>query len=163
MRSIRQWLVAALAIGIGAANVGTPAIAAGDNIKGAPRAIVSIAGDSGGEIVRYMLRAAEIRQSRAELRFEGRCDSACTLFLSLPAEQVCVTPAAFFRFHLPIADDPAIVEEARDILMTTYPNWVVSWIEAHDGLTQDLMVMDYSYASRFLRPCDRSTAAAKIS
>ena len=110
-----------------------------------------------------MLRAAQIRQSQAQLRFEGRCDSACTLFLSLPAEQVCVTPAALFRFHLPIADSPAIVEEARDILMMTYPDWVVSWIAAHDGLTQDLMVMDYAYASRFIKPCDRPIKAAKVS
>ncbi len=163
MGSIRHWRAAALAACIGTASVGSATTATGDGKVGAPRVVVSIAEDSGGEIVRYMLRAAQIRQSQAQLRFEGRCDSACTLFLSLPAEQVCVTPAALFRFHLPIADSPAIVEEARDILMMTYPDWVVSWIAAHDGLTQDLMVMDYAYASRFIKPCDRPIKAAKVS
>ncbi len=121
-------------------------------------AVVTVAEDLGGEIIRYLLRAAEYRESHTSLRFDGRCDSACTLFLGLPSEQICVTPEAYFRFHRPIADDPATAQEASQILMMKYPDWVKAWIDGRSGLTEELLTMDYAYARQFVKPCESTTA-----
>ena len=117
---------------------------------------VQIAEDSGGEIIQYLLKQAQFRESQTRLQFTGRCDSACTLYLGLPQGQLCVTQDAYFRFHLPIADDQQTVRDAERILLKKYPAWVKSWIKANHGLTTDLLTMDYAYASRFLKNCDTS-------
>jgi hypothetical protein len=118
---------------------------------------VSVTEDSGGEIIQYLLRTAEIREGGGEVRIEGRCDSACTLFLSLPRDQLCLTENAYFRFHLPLAEDAEMVEEAVHILMMKYPEWVKSWISANKGLTQEFKTMDFAYARQFVRTCEKTT------
>lgn len=118
---------------------------------------VSIAEDSGGEIIQYLLRAAEIRENGGQVRIEGRCDSACTLYLALPGDQLCLTENAYFRFHLPLAEDAEMAEEAARILMMKYPDWVKSWISANNGLTQELKTMDFAYARQFVRTCVEPT------
>ncbi len=117
---------------------------------------VQIAEDSGGEIIQYLLKQAQFRENQTRLQFTGRCDSACTLYLGLPQGQLCVTQDAYFRFHLPIADDEQTVRDAERILLMKYPAWVKSWIKANHGLTTDLLTMDYAYASRFLKNCATS-------
>ena len=117
---------------------------------------VQIAEDSGGEIIEYLLKQAQFRESQTRLQFTGRCDSACTLYLGLPQGQLCLTHEAYFRFHLPIADDEKTVRDAERILLMKYPVWVKSWINANHGLTTDLLTMDYAYASRFLKNCETS-------
>jgi hypothetical protein len=51
---------------------------------------VSVKGDDGGNIAQYIIRTEEYRDAQAQVSFAGRCDSACTLFLSLPPEQMCI-------------------------------------------------------------------------
>jgi hypothetical protein len=114
---------------------------------------VQIAEDSGGEIIQYLLKQVQFRESHTQLQFTGRCDSACTLYLGLPASQLCLTQDAYFRFHLPIADDAQTVQDAARILLMKYPPWVKSWIKANHGLSTKLITMDYAYASHFLKPC----------
>ena len=114
---------------------------------------VSIFSNSGGSIGKYALRSAQLRKSNKLVRFTGRCDSACTLFLALPAKQMCVSPGAFFRFHAPVHASAQAARFAQSYMMRKYPGWVRGWIRSHNGLSRNLITMDYRYASRFIRTC----------
>jgi len=114
---------------------------------------VDIDGDSGGRLADYALRLYEMKASGSRVRFLGRCDSACTLYLAMPSAAVCVAPGSYFRFHSPFGVSEAGVRSARAYMMQEYPRWVQSWLNAHGGLTSDLVTMSYEDARKHLRAC----------
>ncbi len=114
---------------------------------------VSVNGDSGGGIAQYILRTEEYRAAQTQVSFAGRCDSACTLYLSLAPEQICIRQHAYFRFHAPIANSRRVQRMAVAVLMERYPDWVKDWILLQGGLKRHLMTMDYAYARQFVQPC----------
>lgn len=118
------------------------------------RKSVSISNNSGGMIVQFALKLAEYRDAGTLVKFSGRCDSACTLFLSLPKQQTCIKPGAYFRFHAPSARSSRSERSAQAFMMTKYPEWVRSWIQEKGGLSPRLFKMDYAYASRFIPSCE---------
>ena len=118
------------------------------------RKSVSIVNNSGGMIVRFALKLAEYRDAGTLVKFSGRCDSACTLFLSLPKQQTCINRGAYFRFHAPSARSSRAERSAQAFMMTKYPDWVRSWIQEKGGLSSRLFRMDYAYASRFIANCE---------
>ncbi len=146
---IAQVFVAVACIGA----VTAPAVAA--PIKGSTK-IVNIRSDRGGQIIRYALRAKKYHRSGSELRFSGRCDSACTLFLSMPNSKLCVKKGASFGFHLPYGSGKSSNATAARYMLRKYPSWVRSWIKANGGLKKRIERMDYAYASKFLKPCANS-------
>ena len=121
----------------------------------AQRKSVSISNNSGGMIVRFALQLAEFRNDGTLVKFSGRCDSACTLLLSLPPEQTCIASGAYFRFHAPSARSSRSARLAQSYLMEKYPDWVMSWIEDNGGLSNVLVTMNYDYASQFIPSCDK--------
>ena len=118
------------------------------------RKSVSIFNNSGGMIVLFALKVAEYRDAGTLVKFAGRCDSACTLFLSLPKEQTCIKPGAYFRFHAPSARSSRSERLAQTFMMGKYPDWVRSWIQEKGGLSNQLFRMDYAYASQFIPGCE---------
>ena len=57
---------------------------------------VVVRDDFGGNVLQYQARRKQL--AKADLvRIEGRCDSACTMFITLP--NVCVGRGALFGFH----------------------------------------------------------------
>lgn len=114
---------------------------------------VSVKGDNGGNVAQYLLRTEEYRAAQTRVSFAGRCDSACTLYLSLAPEQICIRQHAYFRFHAPIASSPRVQRMAAAVLLERYPDWVKDWISQQGGLTRHLMTMDYVYARQFVQPC----------
>ena len=131
-----------------------PAPASAINLRPAMRAnTVSISNNSGGSIIQYALRAAKLRNSHGLVKFTGRCDSACTLFLGLPAKQICVSPGSYFRFHAPVAASSQSARFAQNYMMRKYPGWVRGWINRNHGLSRNLITMEYKYASRFIPTC----------
>lgn len=114
---------------------------------------VNISGDSGGVIGDYAVRTASYRRSETRVNFTGRCDSACTLFLSLSPSQICISEGAYFRFHLPQSPSPSVAVAAGQFLMRKYPAWVRSFISSHGGLSPHLITIDYDYARRFINTC----------
>jgi hypothetical protein len=114
---------------------------------------VSVNGDDGGNIAQYLIRTEEYREAQTQLSFSGRCDSACTLFLSLAPEQICIRQDAYFRFHAPVAKSQRARRAAETALMERYPDWVRDWIAMKGGLRRHLMTMDSAYASKFVQPC----------
>ena len=121
--------------------------------KSVRRNSISIYANSGGSIGLFVLRAAKLRNSRTLVKFSGRCDSACTLFLGLPPRQMCISKGAVFRFHAPMHKSPRAASYAKKYMMRKYPGWVRSYIGANRGLTNRLITMDYKYARRFIRTC----------
>lgn len=114
---------------------------------------VTVRNDSGGILIRYATTIAKLRDSGESVRVIGRCDSACTLYLGLPPQQLCIGPGASFRFHAPSASSPHAVKVARSYMMKKYPGWVRSWIRSRGGLSPTLITMDYGYARSFIKPC----------
>jgi hypothetical protein len=88
------------------------------------------------------------------VRFAGRCDSACTLFLALPSSKTCVANGASFGFHLPYGAGPTGNRRAAEFLMRNYPGWVRGWIRANGGLTSGIKTMPFHFAAKYMKPCD---------
>ena len=114
---------------------------------------VSIFSNSGGSIGQFAFRAAKLRSTHTLVKFAGRCDSACTLFLGLPSKQMCVSHGAFFRFHAPTHPSAQAARFAENYMMRKYPSWVRSWISKNHGLSHRLLTMNYEYASRYMHTC----------
>lgn len=118
---------------------------------------ISVADNSGGSVASFVQHARSLQAAGTQVRFTGRCDSACTLLMALPARQTCIKPGAYFRFHAPISGDPRMARLTQRYMMMKYPSWVRSFIERRGGLTAQLVRMDYDYASRFMRSCGERT------
>lgn len=117
---------------------------------------VSISGDRGGYVVVYALRMLKLKESGKPVQFRGRCDSACTLYLALPARQVCVAPKTSFNFHLPYGASASGNRFAASYMLRSYPSWVRNWIRSKGGLTNKMLSMNSAYASKFLPNCKGS-------
>lgn len=109
--------------------------------------------DSGGYVATYAIKVAQLARGDRHVRIAGRCDSACTMYLSLPRDKICLEPGAYFRFHRPSARSERTVQAATRLLMRNYPSWVRQWIAENGGLTATLKTMDFEYASGFLPVC----------
>ena len=120
---------------------------------------LTIYSDRGGQVIRYALQAKRMERDNRTIRFSGRCDSACTVYLALPKRLTCVSQGAAFGFHLPYGSNPKGNKVAAQYMMRNYPSWVRNWIYAQGGLTHQTKVMDYSYTSRFLKPCANAFSA----
>jgi hypothetical protein len=121
-----------------------------------PSSITTIRNDHGGYIIDYAIRMNRLKKNNSSVKFAGRCDSACTLLLGLPNSKTCITRAANFGFHLPFGADADSNVVAARYMMNTYPAWVKSWINSRGGLTHQLKVMRYDYASRYMPVCDKA-------
>ena len=108
---------------------------------------VTIRNDRGGQVVDYAIKA---RQAKA-VRFDGKCQSACTLYLS--SANTCITPRASFWFHHPYGGTPEQNRTAARHMMAVYPLWVREWINARGGLTSNWLVLPYSLVRKHMRTC----------
>ncbi len=116
-----------------------------------PSHALDVTNDAGGVLIRYALHTAKLRKSGEIVRIGGRCDSACTLYLSL--EEICITPEASFGFHSPIADDSEATRTAREFMLRSYPGWVRAWLDARGGLSDEVKRMPYEVARQHLPRC----------
>jgi hypothetical protein len=113
----------------------------------------TVRADKGGEVVTYALKVKRIERDGTPVRISGKCESACTLYLSLPQDQICITPAASFSFHKPYGSSQEINRSTAQMMVQQYPDWVQAWLESNGGLRTEMVVMDYSYAQYFMRTC----------
>lgn len=125
----------------------------GDGSLPPPPEAVSIGNDSGGVVAEYALQRARWEKAGTKVRFDGRCASACTMFLALPPENLCITRNAVFLFHTPTSPERSARVKARDYITSSYPDWVMAWIDDHGGLSRTMLRLDYRDASRHLPTC----------
>jgi hypothetical protein len=112
-----------------------------------------IGNDNGGSVAGYAQAVARLRQQSTLVVFDGRCASACTMYLSLQNSRTCLMPGSSFLFHSAYGARPNLNRWATEYMMSQYPAWVQSWIRSQGGLTSRILRMDYAYASRFMRTC----------
>lgn len=138
------------------ASVGASAVPSfGSNVK-------TIRNDSGGYLIDYVLRVKKLERASGKVRFAGRCDSACTMFLTMRGSGSCIMPGASFGFHLPYGVSARGNQIAANYMMKSYPGWVRNWIYSNGGLSSGIKRMNFAYASRFIQPCETTTRTAKI-
>jgi hypothetical protein len=155
-------LVAGLAATAGAAPAPNPSVVGPQPANRQVQATIEIGDDSGGFVAEYALRLYEILATKQDVKFVGRCDSACTLLLALPTEQTCITEGAYFRFHAPSAPSVTTAAAVAAYMMRKYPTWVRAWIVAHGGLSDRLSTMTYEYANKFMRTCGRTSTGQRL-
>jgi hypothetical protein len=114
---------------------------------------IVIRGDRGGSVLKYYLRIQYLIRSNLPVIVDGACMSACTLYLSIPIEQICITKRASFSFHKPYGAGPHGNQEAEAFMLRQYPRWVINWIKRVGGLTKSLKTMQNYYARHFMRAC----------
>jgi hypothetical protein len=139
----------AVALLLGTANI-QPSYAG--NKAGSAR-YVTVSNNAGGHVIHYARQVLVWKKVGAQVRFSGRCASACTLYLSLNPRNMCIAPGASFHFHAPYGAGSRGNSGAKSFMMRSYPSWVRSWINKRGGLTSRLIAMDYGYARRFVREC----------
>lgn len=122
----------------------------------------TVRGSPGGQIIVFALHVAKLRAADEPVAFDGACDSACTLYLSLPADQLCVTPRASFGFHLPYGVGAEQNAVAADYLISQYPDWVRQWIGEHGGLSRTIVRMEADEAAKHLPPCGTLAQATTV-
>ncbi len=114
---------------------------------------VNVSGDRGGNVVSYAMKTLQLKQNRTQVRVTGACDSACTLLLALPRNQICVTQSASFNFHLPSGSSSQGNKRAAAFLLKNYPGWVRRWIARKGGLSSRLISMRRSDIGNNLPAC----------
>lgn len=123
--------------------------------------VVNIYRDHGGQVIKYAIKAKKLTKADTKIRISGLCDSACTLYLSVPSKNICIKPGANFGFHRAYGSTARANQTATNYMMGKYPSWVRSWIRANGGLSTRVKRMDYAYASKYLRTCESATRSAK--
>ncbi|MFW5641804.1 MAG: hypothetical protein ACOCY0_03455 [Roseicyclus sp.] len=118
-----------------------------------PSDIHLIGNDNGGSVVGYARAVQRLRRQDTLIVFDGRCASACTLYLSLQNTRTCLMPGASFLFHRAYGARRDMNEWATGFMMDQYPAWVQAWVRGQGGLTDRVIRMDYDYAARFMRTC----------
>lgn len=108
--------------------------------------------DPGGTLAYRYLEVLRVKQSGEKVAIRGVCASACTYYLSLPRDQVCVGRLAKLIFH-----QASLKGKRSDFgsthLLNSYPHWAREWIASRGGLTGKLLVMPASHARKFMRTC----------
>ena len=111
---------------------------------------ITIEDDPGGSIFAYHMQTLRMEGFGTVIRFNGHCNSACTIYLS---RAKCVTPVARFGFHLPIDVEGEDRRLATEFLLDNYPAWVRDWIDTAGGLEDEPKYMPASYAARHIGWC----------
>jgi hypothetical protein len=118
---------------------------------------INIGNTSGGRIIYFALKTQKWKRSGTHIRFSGRCSSACTLYLALSPNQMCISPGASFYFHAPYGANKRGTAVAKSYLLRSYPKWVRSWLHKNGGLNSQAVTMNYAFARLFIRPCKVQT------
>jgi hypothetical protein len=115
---------------------------------------VRITRDLGGNTDEYTRRVDALRRSGERVVIDGPCNSACTLHLTLPRQQFCVTGRAAFTFHA-LADTQTGLPRLRETqdLFRAYPQPIQSWINQHGGLTHVPVTLNGNAMLRMLPRC----------
>lgn len=119
--------------------------------------------DRGGNVIEYMRDVSRLRKNGAQVRISGRCDSACTLLLSLPSDSLCISGNATFGFHKAYGSSPDMNKWATNMMWKSYPDWVQEWLQSRGGIKNGITRMTFAKAASHLRRCDRPAGSQAVS
>lgn len=112
--------------------------------------------DHGGYVVEFLTKKRYYESNGYEVEFHGPCESACTMYLGLPKDKLCVGPNAKFGFHKPYFTDrvdPEAVAYAEKIILEEYPKWVRKWIEESGGLKGYVKYLPKEIIKEHMKEC----------
>ncbi len=96
---------------------------------------IRIENDPGGSLPAYRARVDAARASGERVVIDGKCFSACTLWLTLPRTQICATTRAVFGFHWVTDSRLGLPDRAAtEALTDLYPEHVRRFIVGRGGL-----------------------------
>lgn len=122
----------------------------------APTTAKTVRFDKGGRVVDYSLEVKRMLAEGTTVRIIGSCQSACTLYLALPGDQLCIAPGASFHFHKPYGASQRGNQVAERHMTASYPQWVNDWLSSQGGLQTRMLIMDYHYARQYVPTCGRA-------
>jgi hypothetical protein len=109
---------------------------------------IEISDDKGGFVTLYQQKWEKLAAQKDNVRINGICASACTLLTGyFPRKDICVTPNAVLGFHA------GTFPFVTDILLKVYPDDIKKWIDAHGGLTWQLIWMQRPEIYKFFHRC----------
>jgi hypothetical protein len=109
---------------------------------------IDIGGDHGGFVYLYQQKWEKLAAQKVNIRIVGLCASACTLLTGyFPRKDICVTPDAALGFHA------GTFPFVTDTLLRIYPQDILKWIDAHGGLTFQLIWMQRPEIYKFFHKC----------
>ena len=109
---------------------------------------IEISDDKGGFVTLYQQKWEKLAAQKDTVRINGICASACTLLTGyFPRKDICVTPNAVLGFHA------GTFPFVTDILLKVYPDDIKKWIDAHGGLTWQLIWMQRPEIYKFFHKC----------
>lgn len=109
---------------------------------------IEVVDDHGGFVYLYQEKWEKLAAQKVNVRIVGICASACTLLTGyFPRKDICVTEHAALGFH---AGTFPFVTEA---LLRTYPEDIKKWIDAHGGLTFELIWLQRPEIYKFFHKC----------
>jgi hypothetical protein len=110
--------------------------------------IIEVGDDHGGFVYLYQEKWEKLAAQKVNVRIVGICASACTLLTGyFPRKDVCVTESAALGFHA------GTFPFVTDTLLRTYPQDIRKWIDAHGGLTFQLIWLQRPEIYKFFRKC----------
>jgi hypothetical protein len=113
----------------------TLALMTAANVVAIAKADIRITADPGGSVAVYRAKVEALRYSGEKVVVDGVCNSSCTLYLTLPPSQICVTPRAIFGFHAATNSDTGLPNPREtDALWHSYPPKVQIAIGRRGGL-----------------------------
>jgi hypothetical protein len=109
---------------------------------------IEISDDKGGFVTLYQQKWEKLAAQKDNVRINGICASACTLLTGyFPRKDICVTPNAVLGFHA------GTFPFVTDILLKVYPDDIKKWIDAHGGLTWQLIWMQRPEIYKYFHKC----------
>ena len=84
---------------------------------------IIIQDDRGGQVGDYIIAVSKAKRIHAQVKIEGDCFSSCTLWLSMPRQDICITPKTKFGFH------STSIPATDGVLMAYYPQVIKSWLD----------------------------------
>jgi hypothetical protein len=112
--------------------------------------------NNGGLLMEFIAQKERWIANKTEVQIHGRCESACTVYLSMPKELVCVGKNARIGVHRPWFDrppGPGLQREADRILLNNYPKWMRQWIKKTGGLKKAIVYVPNSLLNKHVRTC----------
>lgn len=101
--------------------------------------------DPGGKIDEYLSAASAAVEHNVQVRIDGDCYSACTLFADKARSQVCITKRTKFYVHqatLHPSGKRRPVQYTQDL-----------YVYIGDQPTEGWLVLDYTKLTKFWRTC----------
>jgi hypothetical protein len=106
---------------------------------------ITITMDPGGRLDEYTAAAKNVIEHQIQIKIDGRCYSACTLFADQARQHVCITPGTRFFIH----------QATQHPSGRRAPVQYSPAFHAYVGLqpTEGWLVLDFNDLKKFWRVC----------